>query len=159
MKTKPFVITPRIAETLSKLVNSESIPIQTGYKLFGILKKIEQIQAQAESHRIALVKKYANKDELGEVIAEDGKAKLEPEAEAKFSTEFSGYLNSQTLDIDQLTIGELGNSISMKPSELFPLIGFIIKDEYDDCNGSSGSSASGNQAQQDSVVSDQQAVS
>lgn len=122
------LITPKTVETLNKLINQETLPVSVGYKLFKIIQQINTAQAETEKHRINLIHIYGLKDEKGNLVTEEGQVKLANEE--AFNADFLKYINQKTLLIDQLSIEEL-KDVKLRPAELFPLIGFVIKDDYD----------------------------
>lgn len=132
MKVKMFrVINPQVASALSKLVNHEEVPVSVIAKLYGTLKKVEALQKQHDEFRALLLKKYATKDQNGNVSIKDGRIEFPNEdIEVKCNKAYQECLEEE-VEFDLVSISDLGD-VKMKPVELFSLVGLFVKDDFAD---------------------------
>lgn len=121
-------ITPKTVETLNKIINQETLSVSVGYKLFKIVQQINKAQNEVEKYRINLIHIYGLKDEEGNLVTEDGRVKLVNEE--AFKSDYIKHINEKEIQIDQISIADL-QDVKLRPADLFPLIGFVIKDDSD----------------------------
>lgn len=135
MKTNMSKVTGRqVVGALNSLLKQE-IPTKVGYKLFGALKQIQKEQEKAEEFRKLLIEKYTQKDESGKIkVKEDNQSVLfiDDAAELAFHQGYNDFLVNGEAEVDMISIEDLGDKVTMKPADLFPLIGLVIKDDFPD---------------------------
>ena len=119
------LVDPRFQETLKKL-SGEKLPLKTAFKLKGIINKTTEEFTKYDELRIESLRKYSKKDENGEMILDvNGNAELDPAGAAEFVREL-GELTSLELEIQEIKISELGDSLSMTADDLLFLDGIIV---------------------------------
>ncbi len=118
-------------EAFTKLLQRmgrSQLPIQTAYKLKKIIDKINQENSTFESARLDLVKKYCEKDENGNPIAEKtdkgaSYAKFTDENRELYTKEYNELIQIE-FEIPQIPLSEL-SSLSLSVAELNLIEGLI----------------------------------
>lgn len=100
----------------SNFITSRPLPIKASYAISKNINKLNKEIEVYESERMKLINKYAEKDDAGELIIEDGKYKINNINEFnKESNELLSFENE--LEIHMIDIEVLENEI-FTPSEL-----------------------------------------
>lgn len=123
--------------SVGELLNLE-LPIKTGWNITKNVKKLESLFNTYTECQRELIKKYAIKDEKGEVrIDENNKYKIVPKFISKFNEDQSELLNcDNTIDILKIKLSDLckedkdGNAKELATSVLLHL-GFMIEDDVE----------------------------
>jgi hypothetical protein len=115
----------------STLVSLKSIPmpLRLSYKFSKLLSKIEEDNEFFITKTREIIMKYAEKNEKGNVIQNEGNVHILPENITIANEELDELNNIEMEDIYiTFTLEEL-ESLSIAPEALQPLLPFIIDDE------------------------------
>lgn len=89
--------------SLTKLINLD-LPITTAYKFSRLVKKIREELATFEESRVALVKKYGNKEDTS------GTVRVSLDATEEFSNELKKLLEVEIeVDFEPIPLSDLGD--------------------------------------------------
>lgn len=104
----------------------QKLPLRTGFKLKGIIKRINEEYQRYEDCRIEAVKRFADKDEAGEpMFDENGNAKISQENLELFVKEIQELANTE-VEVPTLTLEELGTDASLTVEEIMNLEGLVL---------------------------------
>lgn len=114
-------ISPKFKELMVKLINAE-VPMKTALKIKKISEKIEGFLIVYETSRLETIKKFADLDENGEPKADENNNAIfsSQEARIEFAKELSEIV-SVNIEIEKITIEELGDSIVLSTADLMAL--------------------------------------
>ncbi len=119
-------IGPRL-QGLSNLAEKE-LPIKAAYKISKIIKALSDESTFYEEAKKKLIRRYAKKDEAGEVVVEDGRCYFEGDNLASFNKEYLELnLVEMVLPSISLTLEDF-KDVKVSASELLCLEGFIEED-------------------------------
>lgn len=111
---------------LRELLQQKGIPVKTAFKLKGIVKSIQAEVEKYDEFRGELIKKYASRDEAGEVIVEEnGHARFSTENMTAFFKELNELLSLE-VDVKTVELDELGEAVSLTVEDLMVLDGFVV---------------------------------
>lgn len=114
------IVNPKFQETLVKLSKSK-IPLKTAYKLKNIIKIANEEFEKYESCRIEALRKWAEKDDNGEMIVDaDKKIRIKNEKLEEFSKELTELTNTE-IQLDTISIDELGDNCELTAEDLILL--------------------------------------
>lgn len=119
-------VSPKFKELMGKLINAE-VPMKTALKIKKISEKIEGYLTAYEVSRLETIKKYAVLDENGEPKADDNNNAIfsSQEARIEFAKELSEIVSAD-IEIEKVTIEELGDSIVLSTADLIALEDVIL---------------------------------
>lgn len=107
---------------------STQMPLRLSYKFSKLLSKIEKDNEFFMEKTREIVLKYAEKDENGNYIQNEGNVRVTPENIPLANKELDELNNIEMEDIDiTFTLEEL-ESLSIAPEALQPLLPFIKED-------------------------------
>ena len=96
------------------------------WQVARLLKAAEQEIQSFNETRLALIEKYGEKDENGQLITDEkGNCKIEPENISKFSEELNELISSEVeLNVSHLDFSQM-ESLTFTPNEMAVLDPFI----------------------------------
>ncbi|MBI4720822.1 MAG: hypothetical protein HY770_06305 [Chitinivibrionia bacterium] len=116
---------PAILEGINE-ISEARLPIKTAHKVAKIAKKVVEERQIAETSRMKLVDRYAEKDENGRPVTEGNVYKF-ADVEG-FGKEYGELCEIEiSIDIEPLTLDELGD-VQLMPVTLIKLDAFIAED-------------------------------
>lgn len=112
---------PKFKELMGKLINAE-VPMRTALKIKAISEVLDEHLVAYENARVELIKKHADLDENGEVIADENNNATFSSQEARiaFAKELS-ELVSADIEIEKISIDELGDKVILSTADLIAL--------------------------------------
>lgn len=116
-------------EVLQKLSKTQ-LKAKTAWQVSKVLKLAEEEMQTFNDTRMEVLKKYAEKDENGELITdENNNCKIIPEKISEFNDELTELLDNEIeLNVNKINIEDL-NDIDFTPAEINSLEAFI---DFDD---------------------------
>jgi len=109
---------------LQELADS-MLPVSTAYRVGKVLEKVQPELKNFDERRIELLKKFAKKDEKGELLKE---IEFEEGQREGFNKEFEELLKIEVeLDCKPINLSELSN-VSMMPKEM-GLVDFMFSND------------------------------
>lgn len=120
------LIDPQFQETLRKLAATD-IPLKTAFKLRGIIKRGNDELQKYDEVRSAALNRLGDKNEDGTLAADEkGTVKLSGENLQEFTEQLTILIN-QDINIGTVSIGELGDKLSLTTNELLNLDDLIVE--------------------------------
>jgi hypothetical protein len=118
---------PLAKKVLEKLINSDKLPITAAWKIKKIVIEYNKHATDYSQAYNDLVKKYAVRDENGEVVVDEkGTFNLDKAQNQVFGTELLELLNVE-VEMPTVKIHELGTKLEgITPDELMLLDGVVI---------------------------------
>ena len=112
-------------EVLQKLSKTQ-LKAKTAWQVSKVLKLAEEEMQTFNDTRMEVLKKYAEKDENGELITdENNNCKIMPDKISEFNDELTELLdNNIELNVNKINIEDL-NDIDFTPAEMNSLEAFI----------------------------------
>lgn len=121
----------RIVNTINVLgrLNDTALPIKVAYAVSKNIDKIERELKAYNTEKSKLLDKYAEKNENGEIIIENGHFKIKEECAENWNREIRELLDIENdVEIHMIQLDYLLNSnCDIAPSE-FSLIDFMIEE-------------------------------
>lgn len=116
-------------EVLQKLSKTQ-LKAKTAWQVSKVLKLAEEEMQTFNDTRMEVLKKYAEKDENGELITdENNNCKIIPEKISEFNDELTELLDNEIeLNVNKINIDDLGD-IDFTPAEMNALEAFIDFEE------------------------------
>ena len=116
-------------EILQKLSNT-GLKAKLAWQVSRLLKAVDKEVQEFNETRMALIKKYGEKDENGELITDDkGNCKIITENVEKFSAELNELVAAEIeINANKIKMDDLEN-IDFTPSEMVALEPFIETNE------------------------------
>lgn len=107
-----------IIGSMREIIEKE-MPIKTSFKFSKAIKKLDEEAQLYDEKRSQLIQKFAQKNESGEIIQEEGKVTINnmPEFQKEITELNSIEVN---LDIEKISINDLGD-IDISPKTLLML--------------------------------------
>lgn len=111
-------------DLLSEL-STRSLKTKAAYQLGRILREAQKEFSLYNEKRIALLEKYADKDEEGKPIIENGNYKISDEGIAAINTEYNELIETTvTLNANKLQLYLLDDE-TFTPTEMLKLMPFV----------------------------------
>lgn len=108
------------------------LPVRVAYKVARILKLLGEEAKAYDEQRVKLIKKYATKDEKGELVVENGEAAFAPEQRALFDKEFRELNTSEiTLESQAILVDDF-RDVQVSSKELVLLGDFLVEEIPED---------------------------
>lgn len=105
-------------------LSKQSMPAKTAYKIGKILKRITEEYNDYNTIRQEFVRKYAKKDDQGQIIVQDNNIQMDEQYYQEFLMQYSDLVNTKVkFDILPLKIDEL--NMDFTPGEMAFLENFI----------------------------------
>lgn len=124
MKFESFT-RPSFIETLSKLFNA-NLPVKVAYRLGKIQKLLIEENERYEELRISIVKRFAQTDSAGELVADaSGNVKILESSAEEFAKEMQELLSIE-IQTEKISIADL-DGVELTSTELL-LIDGILED-------------------------------
>ena len=100
-----------ISELYDKLrsISIKKLPFKISYAISKNMAGIEQENQIIESNRIKLIEMYADKDETGKAVINNGEYHISEEIQPAFANEYNEFMDTQTevlKDISKINISE-----------------------------------------------------
>lgn len=125
------LILPEFNNAFNKLLEAQ-VSAKMAFKLKGISKILDDEKAKFEFARLALVKKYAERDEKGEIKTNsEGVYKVDESKMNEFITEFNELIKIE-IDVPSINFEELGDKVSLTAKELILLEGLVVSSSSED---------------------------
>lgn len=126
-------------ESMASL-KSKKMPVRLAFKLGRNMRKLNEINNDYEQSRMQLIRKYAEKDDKGELaMFDNGSIRINRENLNDFSNELRGLLDTDlSIDFDMVTDAELEMCDDprydpLSPSE-FEALEYMIREEDKECS-------------------------
>ena len=111
-------------DLLSEL-STRSLKTKAAYQLGRILREAQKEFSLYNEKRIALLEKYADKDEEGKPVIENGNYKISDEGIAAINTEYNELIETTvTLNANKLQLYLLDDE-TFTPTEMLKLMPFV----------------------------------
>lgn len=122
------LILPEFNNAFNKLLEAQ-VPAKMAFKLKGISKILDDEKAKFEFARLALVKKYAERDEKGEIKTNaEGVYKVDESKMNEFLNEFNDLVKID-IDVPRINFEDLGDKVSLTAKELILLEGLVVSSD------------------------------
>jgi hypothetical protein len=109
------------------ILAKQDIPLKTGFKLKGILKRVDEEYMKYEECRKDALSRFGEKDQAGNVVQDDqGNVKLSKEGMDNFIKELQDLLQSD-IDLPRLTVADLGEKLTMTTEQLLLLDDLVVE--------------------------------
>lgn len=119
-----LIVNKDFRAALEKL-SKQPLPLRTAFKLKGAMKKINEEFMNFEEIRNEALQRLGQKDEDGKLIVQsNGGINLSQEAVMQFNAEISELANTD-VEVQKVTIAELGENITLTTEELLYLEAMI----------------------------------
>ena len=106
-------------------LSTRSLKTKAAYQLGRILREAQKEFSLYKEKRIALLEKYADKDEEGKPIIENGNYKISDEGIAAINTEYNELIETTvTLNANKLQLYLLDDE-TFTPTEMLKLMPFV----------------------------------
>jgi len=113
------IINPNLKTLLEKIVKCQ-MPIASAWRIKGVVREVNDNTLKYKEMHSDLIKKYAKKDESGELVVTDGRVSVDPANMDLFSAELNELL-SMEFEFKKLTFTDLPTSLELSPEEAFVL--------------------------------------
>lgn len=111
--------------SFSKLMESKDTPVRTRFKLRAVSKQVKEEQEKYEQIKNEIIKKYAKKDEDGNIIFIDNdKVTFEQEIIPSLNKEMADLHNIE-VEMDSISVGDLGDAVEELSANDFTILEFI----------------------------------
>jgi hypothetical protein len=121
------IVNPKLKTLLEQLA-LEKLPLKTAFKLKDIIAQANKEFLKYDELRIESVKKFALKDDKGELILDSvGNASFDQAGAEEFIKQLN-EVTSLEIDIGTIKLSELGQHLNLSVADLDVLDGLVIVD-------------------------------